>query len=40
LLALVDAQYKFFTVDIEAYGKNSDGGILSDSYIGKALEKN
>jgi len=40
LLALVDAQYKFVAVDIGAYGKNSDGGILSNSYLGKALEKN
>lgn len=40
LLALVDAQYKFLAVDIGAYGKNSDGGILSNSNLGKALEKN
>lgn len=39
-LALVDAQYKFVAVDIGAYGKNSDGGILSNSNLGKALEKN
>lgn len=40
LLALVDAQYKFLVVDIGAYGKNSDGGILSNSNLGKALERN
>jgi len=40
LLALVDAQYKFVAVDIGAYGKNSDGGILSNSNLGKALKKN
>lgn len=40
LLALVDAQYNFIAVDIGAYGKNSDGGILSHSNMGKALEKN
>jgi len=40
LFALVDAQYKFVAVDIGAYGKNSDGGILSNSNLGKALEKN
>lgn len=40
LLALVDAQYKFTVVDIGAFGKNSDGGILSYSNFGKALEKN
>lgn len=39
LLALVDAQYKFLAVDIGAYGKNSDGGILSNSNLGKALER-
>ncbi|KAL4131904.1 hypothetical protein QTP88_009138 [Uroleucon formosanum] len=40
LLALVDAQYKFVAVDIGAYCKNSDGGIFSNSNLGKALEKN
>ncbi|XP_008179595.1 uncharacterized protein LOC103308274 [Acyrthosiphon pisum] len=40
LLALVDAQYKFTVVDIGAFGKNSDRGILSHSNFGKALEKN
>jgi len=40
LLALVDAQYKFLAVDIGAYGKNSDGGILSNSNLGKSLERN
>ncbi|XP_026819546.1 protein ALP1-like [Rhopalosiphum maidis] len=40
LLALVDAQYKFTVVDIGVFGKNSDGGILSHSNFGKALEKN
>ncbi|XP_025200465.1 protein ALP1-like [Melanaphis sacchari] len=35
LLALVDAQYKFTVVDVGAFGKNSDGGILSHSNFGK-----
>ncbi|KAF0706914.1 protein ALP1-like, partial [Aphis craccivora] len=39
LLALVDAHYNFIAVDIEAYGKNSDGGIFSNSNFGKALER-
>lgn len=39
LMALVDAHYKFIAVDIGAYGKNSDGGILSNSNLGRALEK-
>ena len=38
LLALVDANYNFIMVDVGAYGRNSDGGILSQSNIGKALE--
>lgn len=40
LLALVDAQYNFITVDIGSYGKNSDGGIFAHSKLGRALEKN
>lgn len=37
LLALVDANYKFIAVDIGSYGKNSDGGIFSNSKLGKCL---
>lgn len=40
LMAIVDANYKFICVDIGAYGKNSDGGIFSNSTIGKALAAN
>jgi len=40
LMALVDAHYKFIAVDIGAYGRNSDGGIFSNSNFGKALERN
>jgi len=40
LPALVDSQYKFTIVDVGAFGKNSDGGILSHSNFEKALEKN
>nr|XP_022907898.1 protein ALP1-like [Onthophagus taurus] len=40
LLALVDAQYNFITVDIGSYGKNSDGGIFAHSTLGRALEQN
>lgn len=39
LLALVDAYYKFIIVDVGSFGKNSDGGILSHSEMGKALER-
>ncbi|CAH2083600.1 unnamed protein product [Euphydryas editha] len=38
LLALVDANYKFIAVDIGSYGKNSDGGILTNSALGRGLE--
>lgn len=37
LLALVDADYRFIAVDIGSYGKNSDGGIFSNSKLGNAL---
>lgn len=38
LLAMVDAEYRFIAVDVGGYGKNSDGGIFSDSNMGKALK--
>lgn len=37
LLAFVDADYRFIAVDIGSYGKNSDGGIFSNSKLGNAL---
>lgn len=37
LLALVDANYKFLTVDIGSYGKEGDAGIFSKSDIGKQV---
>lgn len=40
LLALVDANYRFISVDIGAYGKNFDGGIFASSALGKAMKKN
>lgn len=39
LLALVDAHYIFIAIDVGSYGKNSDGGILNHSMLGKALEQ-
>ena len=38
LLALVDADYKFIYVDIGTNGRVSDGGVLKQSTLGKALE--
>ena len=38
LLALVDARYKFTVVDIESYGRNSDGEIFAHSKLRKYLE--
>lgn len=38
LLALVDANYRFIAVDIGSYGKNSDGGIFTNSNLGKSLD--
>lgn len=38
LLAIVDADYKFITIDIGAYGRNSDGGIFSTSEMGKRFQ--
>jgi hypothetical protein len=37
LFALVDADYRFITVDDRAYGRNSDGGIFRSSKLGKGL---
>lgn len=37
LLAVVDAEYRFITVDVGAYGKNSDGGIFRASKVGEGL---
>ncbi|XP_060845266.1 uncharacterized protein LOC132924841 [Rhopalosiphum padi] len=38
LMAVADANYKFIMIDVGAYGKDSDGGILSNSNILKRLE--
>ncbi|XP_046994110.1 uncharacterized protein LOC124606186 [Schistocerca americana] len=39
-LALVDPCYNFIAMDVGAYGKNSDRGILVHSNLGKSLENN
>ena len=39
LLAIVDANYRFMLIDIGAYGKDSDGGVLHNSKIYHRIEK-
>lgn len=39
LLATVDADYKFTTVDVGAMGRFSDGSLFSSSVLGKKLMK-
>jgi len=39
-MAIVDANYKFIRVNVGTYGRSSDGGIFSNSNIGKALAAN
>lgn len=38
LLAIVGPDYKFLSVDIGGFGKNSDGGIFEASNMGKRFE--
>ncbi|KAL0861420.1 hypothetical protein ABMA27_008964 [Loxostege sticticalis] len=38
LLALVDARYKFITVNVGSYERNSDGGVFAKSSLGQRLE--
>lgn len=35
---MVDARYWFRVLDVSAYGKNSNGGTLTVSPFGKALQ--
>ncbi|XP_071051369.1 uncharacterized protein [Onthophagus taurus] len=36
-MALVDADLRFITIDVGAYGKNNDGGIFKNSALGRPL---
>lgn len=38
-MAIADAKYKFIMVDIGAYGKDSEGGVLQNSKIYNLIEK-
>jgi len=40
LFAISDANYKFIAVDIGAYGRESDGGVLRNSVFFKKLQQN
>ncbi|CAK1600108.1 unnamed protein product [Parnassius mnemosyne] len=37
LLAIVGPDYKFISIDVGGYGKNSDGGIFEESVMGRKL---
>nr|CAH7738256.1 unnamed protein product [Callosobruchus chinensis] len=37
-MAIVGADYKFISVDIGGYGKNSDSGIFEASNMGRRFE--
>ncbi|KAI4469788.1 hypothetical protein MML48_1g06842 [Holotrichia oblita] len=40
LMAIVGPDYRFISVDIGGFGKNSDGGIFETSNMGRRFERN
>lgn len=38
LQAVVDANYRFIAIDVGAFGKESDGGVFSNSNLSRQLE--
>ena len=39
VMGLFDSRYEFITLDVGAFGHNSDGGIMSNSNMGIALDE-
>jgi hypothetical protein len=39
LMATVDADYKFVTIDVGSMGRSSDGNIFSSSVLAKKLNE-